>query len=85
MEFKKLKEDYGYKIKIEGIWYSLCACATCGTVHAYHEKFELDNVDDEIKCCKHPDNWSYEKGNQDMKVKKANRAIDLFMAKYSKG
>ncbi len=84
MEFKQLTKDEGYSIKIKNEWYKLCACSNCGEVHAfYDDKFSLDGVDGKIECCEHPDNWTWEDGLQDMKIKKATRTIDLFMAKYS--
>lgn len=61
------------KIKIGRTHYYLCCCINCKEVHAIY----INNwweVDDKIKCCKKPENWSVCNG--------ADKIIDKFIEKW---
>lgn len=73
----KFREIYGvcWEILIEEEWYPLCACKSCGEVHAGNNSYEVDK---KIKCCEKPDNWSH--SSKDNSIEKL---IDEFVKKWS--
>ena len=71
----KFRKDEGgiWEVLIDEEWHGLCACKTCGEVHAGNSY----KVDKKIKCCEKPDNWRYSRNHLIEKL------IDEFVKKWS--
>ena len=68
MKFRK--DEWGiWEVLIKREWYSLCACKTCGEVHAGN----ICIADEKIKCCEKPDNL----------YRRNDESIEAFVKKWS--